>query len=95
MGRSLRRFITNVYRRILILLPFALIRASCECTLLEMARESYVRQTQPFFSESKFGIINTYFMKRADHYDFEIIKMTSQTYSNFKWRIRAAGEHSL
>ena len=39
--------------------------------------------------------INTYFMKQPDLYYFEAIKMTSQAYSNFAGRIRAAGEYPL
>ena len=34
-------------------------------------------------------------MKQPDLYYFETIKMTSQAWSNFVWRIRAAGEYSL
>ena len=33
-------------------------------------------------------IVNTYSMKQPDLYYFETIKMTSQTWSNFVWRIR-------
>ena len=40
-------------------------------------------------------VINTYFMKQPDLYYFETIKMTSQAWSNFVWRIRATGEYSL
>ena len=40
-------------------------------------------------------IINTYSLKQPDLYYFETIKMTSQAWSNFAWRIRAAGEYSL
>ena len=36
--------------------------------------------------------INTYSMKQPDLYYFETIKMTSQAWPNFVWRIRAAGE---
>ena len=39
--------------------------------------------------------INTYSMKQPDLYYFETIKMTSQVWSNFVWRIPAAGEYSL
>ena len=39
--------------------------------------------------------INTYSMEQPDLYYFETIKMTSQAWSNFVWRIRAAGEYSL
>ena len=38
---------------------------------------------------------NTYSMKQPDLYYFETIKMTSQAWSNFVWRIQAAGEYSL
>ena len=38
---------------------------------------------------------NTYSMQQPDLYYFEPIKMTSQAWSNFVWRIRAAGENSL
>ena len=41
------------------------------------------------------SLINTYSMKQPDLYYFETIKMTSQAWSNFVWRIRAAGEYSL
>ena len=34
-------------------------------------------------------------MKQPGLYYFETIKMTSQAWSNFVWRIRAAGEYSL
>ena len=34
-------------------------------------------------------------MKQPDLYDFETIKMTSQAWTNFVWRILAAGEYSL
>ena len=34
-------------------------------------------------------------MKQPDLYYFETIKMTSEAWSNFVWRIRAAGEYSL
>ena len=34
-------------------------------------------------------------MKQPDLYYFETIKMTSQAWSNFIRRIRAAGEYSL
>ena len=40
-------------------------------------------------------LFNTYSMKQPDLSYFETIKMTSQTLSNFVWRIRAAGEYSL
>ena len=40
-------------------------------------------------------IINTYSMKQSDLYYFEAIKMTSQAWSNFVWRIRAGGEYPL
>ena len=40
-------------------------------------------------------LFNTYSMKKPDLYYFETIKMTSQVWSNFVWRIRAAGEYSL
>ena len=40
-------------------------------------------------------LIITYSMKQPDLYYFETIKMTSQAWSNFVWRIRAAGEYSL
>ena len=53
----------------------------------------------------KFGVVkdifeclrlfNTYSMKQPDLYYFETIKMTSQTSSNFVWRIRVAGQYSL
>ena len=39
--------------------------------------------------------LNTYSKKQSDLYYFETIKMTSQAWSNFVWRIRAAGEYSL
>ena len=42
-----------------------------------------------------YGKTNTYSMKQPDLYYFETMKMTSQAYSNFVWRIRVAGEHSL
>ena len=34
-------------------------------------------------------------MKQPDLYYFETIKMMSQAWSNFVWRIQAAGEYSL
>ena len=37
----------------------------------------------------------SYSMKQTDLYYFETIKMTSQAWSNFVWRIRATGEYSL
>ena len=40
-------------------------------------------------------LLNTYSMKQPDLYYFETMKMTSHAYSNFLWRIRAAGECSL
>ena len=44
---------------------------------------------------NKNNLFNTYSMKQPDLYYFETIKMTSQAWSNFVWRIRAAGEYSL
>ena len=40
-------------------------------------------------------ILNNYSMKQPDLYYFGTIKMTSQAWSNFVWRIRAAGDYSL
>ena len=39
--------------------------------------------------------LTTYSMKQPDIYYFEAIEMTSQTESNFVWRIRAADVISL
>ena len=44
---------------------------------------------------SSYVQINTYSMKQPDLYYFETIKMTSQAWSNFASRIRAAGEYFL
>ena len=41
------------------------------------------------------SLFNTYSVKQPDLYYFEAIKMTSQAWSNFVWRIRAADEYSL
>ena len=38
---------------------------------------------------------STSFTKKPDLYYFETIKMTSQVYSKFLWRIRFEGEYSL
>ena len=38
---------------------------------------------------------DTYSIKQPDLYYFETIKMTSQVWSNFVWRIQATGEYSL
>ena len=40
-------------------------------------------------------LVNTYSMKQPNLYCSEAIKMTSHAWSNFVWRIRAAGEYSL
>ena len=40
-------------------------------------------------------IFNTHSMKQPDLYYFDDIKMTSQAWSNFEWRMRTAGEYSL
>ena len=37
----------------------------------------------------------TYSMKQPDLYYFEAIKMTTQAWPNFVWRMRAASEYSL
>ena len=58
----------------------------------------YFCSSIPIFLEFywKFDIeINTYSMKQPDLYYSETIKMTSQAWPNFVWRIRAAGECSL
>ena len=40
-------------------------------------------------------LINTYSTKQADLYYFETIKMMSQAWSKFVWRIQTAGKYSL
>ena len=40
-------------------------------------------------------VVNTYFMKEPDLYYIEAIELTSHAWSNFAWRILAAGEYSL
>ena len=71
-----------------------MVLTSCLCTyqgvsyLLRNVRVDTLKKGKRY-------LFNIYSMKQPDLYHFETIKMTSQAWSNFVWRIGAAGENSL
>ena len=61
-------------------------------------KSGHIRQkatVQHETNQTAYKKFNTYSIKQPDLYYFETIKMTSQAWSNFVWRIRAGGEYSL